>query len=102
MIELISLICSLAICVATPIEMAKVRNGWVSKKFEGNRAGFLAAYAKQLNMLVWIGVGLGTVTAAMIAIESNPGERIFKAVAAAVWFAVAAISFVSRRSLPAY
>jgi hypothetical protein len=101
MIELISILCSLLICILTPIEMRKIQSGWTNKKFEGNREGFLVAYRKQMTMMIYLGLGLGGLTAVLILIEDNPGERIVKAVAAAIWLAVAAICFVSRRNLPA-
>jgi len=101
MIELISILCSLVICIVTPIEMNRIRGGWVAKKFDGDRERFLAAYRKQLNMLVWLGVVFGGVNILLAVIEANPGERVVKFVAAAIWFAAAGISHASRRGLPA-
>lgn len=100
MIELISILCSLMICILTPIEVGRIRGGWVNKKFENDRPKFLAAYHRQLAMLTWVGAGFGVLTFAMIAIEANPGERIVKAVAGAIWLVVAAICYVYRRKLP--
>jgi hypothetical protein len=93
MIELISILCSLLICIITPIEVNKIRGGWVNKRFENNREKFLEVYRKQLRMLTWLGVGFGTLTLALVLIESNPGEKIVKLVAAA-------ICFVQRGRLP--
>jgi hypothetical protein len=101
MIELISILCSLVICIGTPIEVNRIRGGWVAKKFDGDRERFLAAYRKQLNMLVSLGVVFGCVNLLLALIEDSPGERVVKFVAAAIWFAAAAISHVSRRGLPA-
>jgi len=100
MIELISILCSLAICIVTPIETNKVRGGWVSKKFAGDRERFLAAYRKQLNMLVSVGVVFGALNLLLALIEANPVERAVKFVAAAIWFVAAGVSHVSRRGLP--
>ncbi len=100
MIELISILCSLAICILTPIEVNKIRGGWVNKRFENDREKFLDVYRKQLRMLTWLGVGFGTLTLGLILIESEPGEKIVKLVAAAIWYAVAAICFVQRGRLP--
>ena len=100
MIELISILCSLAICILTPIEMTRIRAGWVAKKFGGDRERFLAAYRKQLDMLVSVGVVFGALNLLLALIEANPGERVVKFVAAAIWFVAAGISHASRRGLP--
>ena len=101
MIELISILCSLVICIITPIEMNRIRGGWVAKKFGGDRERFLAAYRKQLDMLVSVGVVFGALNLILALIEANPGERVVKFVAAAIWFVAAFVSHVSRRGLPA-
>ena len=46
MLELISIIASLVLCVLIPIEVNKIRNGWVRPKFTGGRSKFLAAYRR--------------------------------------------------------
>jgi len=99
MIELISIVCSLIVCIFTPFEVNRIRKGGTNKKFAGNRAGYIAAYRKQLTMLTWVGLVLGVLTLALSFVESNPGERIVKYVAAAIWFAVSAVCFISKRSL---
>ena len=43
MLELIAMVAGLAVCVWMPIEMGKIRKGWVHKKFAGDRPKFLAA-----------------------------------------------------------
>jgi hypothetical protein len=101
MLELISLACALVICVLTPIEVGKIRAGWVNKKFDGDRDRFIAAYRKQLKMLLWLGVGFGALTIGLGLIESNVAEQAFKLVAGVIWFAVAGISLVSQRQLAA-
>jgi len=100
MIELISILCSLVICILTPIEMHRIRGGWVGKKFGGDRERFIAAYRKQLDMLVSVGIVFGALNLLLALIEANPGERVVKFVAAAIWFAAAGISHASRRGLP--
>ena len=55
MLELISIICSLAICILTPIEVHKIRGGRVRKGFAGDRAKYIAAFDKQLTWLMWVG-----------------------------------------------
>lgn len=100
MLELISIVCSLFICVLTPIEMGKIRNGWTGKKFDGDREKFLAAYRNQLAMLMWLGLVFGALNIVLALIESNPGERVVKLVAGAIWFVVSVITYTSRRGLP--
>ncbi len=70
MLELISIICSLAICILTPIEVHKIRAGRVRKGFAGDRAKYVAAFDKQLSI-----------------------------VAAIIWFAVACITYIAHRQL---
>jgi len=100
MIELISIICSLAICVVTPIEVRKIRSGWVRDKYKGDRTKYIAAFRAQLNMLTWVGVGFGVLSIGLAFIEMEPGEPVVKVIAGLVWFAVACICFVSRRMIP--
>src|SRR5258708_16031033 len=99
MIELISIIAALIVCILIPIEMTKIRNGWVRKQFAGDRPKFLAAYRKQLRMLTWLGLVFGVLGIGLAAIEANHGEAIVKLVAAVIWFAAPAISFIALRHL---
>ena len=62
MIELISIIASLAICILIPIEVGKIRSGWVRKKVAGDRPKFLAAYRSQLKLLIAKGKEQGYLT----------------------------------------
>jgi hypothetical protein len=100
MVELISIICSLAICIITPIEVGKIRAGWVRAKFAGDREKFLAAYRKQLTMLTWVGVGFGVLSFGLAFIEAEPGESTVKVIAGVVWLVVACVCFISRRMVP--
>jgi hypothetical protein len=99
MLELISIVASLVICVLIPIEVGKIRNGWVRKNFAGDRPKFLAAYRKQLRMLMWLGLVFGVLGVALAPLEDNPGERVVKVIAAAIWFVVSVLSFTSLRTL---
>src|SRR5262245_61162891 len=99
MIELIGIICSLAICILTPIEVGKIRAGWVRKKFAGDRAKFLTAYRAQLKLLSWLGLVFGLLFIGLAFAETEPGEPVVKLVAAVIWFAVSGITFVGRRKL---
>ena len=90
---------ALVVCILIPIEVGKIRNGWVRKQFAGDRPKFLAAYRKQLRMLTWLGLVFGVLGIGLAAIEANHGEAIVKLVAAVIWFAVSGISFIALRQL---
>jgi hypothetical protein len=100
MIELVSLVCSLMICILTPIEVNRLRGGWAPKKFEGDRDGYLVRYRTQLRMLTFVGLGFGGLTLLLTMLEADPGEKVFKAIAGLVWFAVAFICHTQRARLP--
>jgi hypothetical protein len=100
MIELISLVCSVMICILTPLEVNRLRAGWAPKKFEADRETYLVRYRAQLRMLTYVGLGFGALTLVLVLIESEPGEKVFKAVAGLVWFAVAFICHTQRARLP--
>jgi hypothetical protein len=100
MLELISIVCSLVLLVLTPIEVRKIRAGWVREKFKGDRGRFIAAYRKQLMLLTWLGVVFGVLTVGLAFIQSDPGESTIKIVAGLIWLAVACVCFVSRGMIP--
>ena len=99
MLELISILAALIVCILIPIEVGRIRNGWVRKQFAGDRPKFLAAYRKQLRMLTWLGLVFGVLGIGLAAIEASRGEAIIKLVAAVIWFAVSCISFIALRQL---
>ena len=99
MIELIGMIAGLIVCIMMPIEMARIRKGWVSKKFTGDRPKFLAAYRKQLKMLMWLGLVFGVLGIGLAAVEARHGEVIVKLIGAAIWFAASGMAFFSLREL---
>jgi hypothetical protein len=99
MIELISIVASLIVCIVTPIEVRKIRGGWVKPKFAGDRDKYLQAYNRQLGALTLAGVVFGILYVGLAFIETEPGENVVKLIAAVIWFAVAVICFASRRSL---
>jgi predicted Na+-dependent transporter len=99
MLELISMIAGVVVCVMIPIEVGKIRKGWVREKFKGDRPKFLAAYRKQLKMLIWLGFVFAALGLALAAVEDHRGEAIVKVVGAAIWFTVATISLFSLRTL---
>ncbi|GEP60942.1 hypothetical protein [Reyranella soli] len=99
MLELISMVAGLIVCIMIPIEVGKIRKGWVRDKFKGDRPKFLAAYRKQLKMLAWLGLVFAVLGLGLAAVEERHGEAIVKVVGAVIWLAVSAISFFSLRTL---
>lgn len=99
MLELISIVCSLALCILTPIELHKIRAGRVRKGFAGDRAKYIAAFDRQLTWLMWVGLVFGALVLGLAFIEKRPGEAVVKIVAAAIWFAVACITCIAHRQL---
>jgi hypothetical protein len=100
MLEMIALLAALALCVWTPIETRKVRNGWVRKKFKGTPAEFVTAYRRQLRVFTWVGAVLGLGNIALAAtIDAGDVRQIVKIVSGAIWLVAAAVSFHSRRQL---
>ena len=99
MLELIAMVAGLAVCVWLPIEMSKIRKGWVHKKFAGDRAKFLAHYRKQIRSMMLLGLVLGVAGIGLAAIADQRAESIVKLIGAAIWFAVSGIAFTSLRAL---
>jgi predicted Na+-dependent transporter len=99
MLELISIIAGLAVCILIPIELGKIRKGWVHKKFTGDRPRFLAAYRKQLRMLMWLGLVFAVLGLGLAALEARHGEAIVKVVGAVIWLTVSGLSFNALREL---
>jgi hypothetical protein len=99
MLELIAMVAGLAVCVWLPIEMSKIRKGWVHKKFAGDRPKFLAHYRKQVRSIMLLGLVLGVAGIGLAAIADQRAESIVKLIGAAIWFAVSGIAFTSLRAL---
>jgi hypothetical protein len=99
MLELLSIIAGLAVCILMPIELGKIRKGWVSKKFAGDRPKFLAAYRKQVRVLMWLGLVFGVLGLGLAAVEARQGEMIVKLIGASIWLAVSGIAFVCHGEL---
>jgi hypothetical protein len=99
MLELIAMVAGLAVCVMLPIEAAKIRKGWVHKKFAGDRPRFLAAYRKQTRVLMWLGLVFGAAGVGLALFQDQLAESIVKLIGAAIWLAVSGIAFTSLRTL---
>ena len=95
MLELLSILAGVVVCIMMPVELGKIRKGWVSKKFAGDRPKFLAAYRKQVRVLMWLGLVFGVLGIGLAAVEARQGEMIVKIVGAAIWLAVSGISYYS-------
>lgn len=99
MLELIAMVAGLAVCVWMPIEMGKIRKGWVHKKFAGDRPKFLAAYRKQTRAIMWVGLVVGVSGIGLAALAGQGAEAIVKLIGAAIWLAVSGVAFTSLRTL---
>jgi hypothetical protein len=100
MLELIALLGGLIVCFYMPYEANRVRrDGWARKNFKGDPIDFRAAYLKQLTYLMWVGIGIGTVDAALAPLDTERGEWIFKLIIAAVWLTAGAIAFYLRSKM---
>ena len=98
MIEIISIVASLFVCIITPIAVREIRDGWVKPSFAGDRNKFVQTYSTQLAGQTWAGVAFGLLFVGL-ALETPTGENTLKLIAAVIWFALAIICFVARRSL---
>lgn len=96
MLEIISLVCAIALCFWMPSETRKVLGGWMNPRFKGDHAAFLKAHRKQLSLMFGFGVAIGIAMAVIAAIEFAENEdRLRGAVKlgiAVVWSAVALVS----------
>ena len=99
MIELIAIIAGIAVLILTPIEVNKIKNGWMRKNFKGSQADFLVAYRKQLMILTVVGAIFGAFNIFLGVVEETPGENYVKYFAAALWFAVSGMSYWGRTQL---
>ncbi|HLY79881.1 MAG TPA: hypothetical protein VKQ70_10930, partial [Caulobacteraceae bacterium] len=73
--------------------------GKISPKFKGTPEAFAAAFRKQIGLLVWLGAVFAGLDLVLMFLDSESGEWIVKLIGAALWLAVAAVSFFSSRRL---
>ena len=99
MLELIAIIAGVVVCIMMPIEMNKIRKGWVHKRFAGDRPKFLAAYRKQIRTLMWLGLFFGVAGIGLATLADHRAEVIVKLIGAAVWLAVSGFAYTSLRTL---
>jgi hypothetical protein len=99
MLEIISILASLALLVLTPIQTAQICAGKFSPKMKVSPEAFVTAYRKQVNMLVWLGAVFAVLNFGMMFIPDERGEGIVKGVAAVLWVGVFGVSLYSRQRL---
>lgn len=99
MIELISILASIALLVMMPIQTRQIAAGRFSPKLKVTPEAYVASYRRQINLLVWLGAIFAVLNLGLAFVEANPGERIVKLFAAALWLGVCAMSFHSRLRL---
>ena len=99
MLEIISILCSLALIVITPIQTSQICAGKFSPKMKVTPEVFVASFRRQVLMLTGLGAVFGVINIVLMFIETVPGENIVEGVAAALWFGVAGVSFYSSRKL---
>jgi len=104
-LELIALVCAIAVAIWTPQEVTKVIGGWVNKRFKGDQAAFLVAYRKQLNFMRIFGMIACVAMTAIAVIEfADAGDTLrggLKIVAAIIWGVVALVAHRGRDRLDA-
>jgi len=99
MLELIALVAAVAVCIWTPIETRKVRDGWTRKNFKGTREEFVTKYRRQLTVIGWVGVVLGSLNLVLAVVAASEPGMIVKLIAGVIWLAAGGISLWSRRIL---
>ena len=102
MLELISILASIALLILTPIQTAQICAGKISPKYKGTPEAFATAFKKQVGMLVWLGGVFAVLNFGLIFISTEPGEWVVKAIAAVLWLGVCAVSLYSQRRLAAF
>jgi hypothetical protein len=105
MLEIISLVCAIALWFWMPSETAKVIGGWVNKRFKGDHAAFLKAHRKQLSLMFGFGIVIGIAMAGIAAMEftenDEPLRGWVKIGIAAAWAVLAVIAQRLRAQLDA-
>jgi hypothetical protein len=99
MIEILVIIAAIAVLILTPIEVNKIKTGWVRKSFKGTPAEFVTAYRKQLLIMIWFGGVMGLAYVGLGFLAEREDSDIAKFVIAALWLAVGAMSYFMREKL---
>jgi hypothetical protein len=102
MLELISIVASIAVLILTPIQTAQIVQGKVNPKYKGTPEAYAAAFRKQIGLFIWLGVVFAVLDLVLVFIDPEPGEWIVKLLGAALWLGVAAVSFNSSQKLARY
>lgn len=96
---MIAILAGIAVLILTPIEINKIKNGWVRKNFKGSQEDFLKAYRKQLTVLIVVGLICAAFNIAMGFLSEVPNDNYVKFFAGALWIAVAGTSYWGRGQL---
>ena len=75
MLEIISLVCAIALWFWMPSETSKVIGGWVNKRFKGDHAAFLRAHRKQLSFMFGFGIAIAIAMAVIAALEFAENDQ---------------------------
>jgi hypothetical protein len=99
MIELISIFASLVVLILTPIQASQIAAGKISPKFKGTPEAYVAAFRRQIGMMMWLGAVFAVANLALIFMVTEPGEWIVKLIAAGLWLGVSVVSYLSSQKL---
>jgi hypothetical protein len=103
MLEIISLVCAIALWFWMPSETNKVIGGWVNKRFKGTHAEFVKAHRKQLSFMFGFGIVIGIAMLGIAAVEFTendvPWNGWVKVGIAVAWGVLAVIAQRMRAAL---
>ncbi|RJF87362.1 hypothetical protein D3874_10275 [Oleomonas cavernae] len=100
MLEIIQIICSIALIIITPIETGKVVKGWVRPRFKGDPSTFRASFRKQLTVFIWLGAVFFVLQLLLGFMDPGDGTNlVVKVVIGLLWAGVGITGFVSRRRI---
>lgn len=102
MLELVALVCALALIVWTPIEARKVAGGWVRARHKGTPEEFRLGYRRQLTVLIWVGVviGAGNILLSPL-VDADRARSLVRLVMGVLWLGVSVAAVFGRRILDA-
>ncbi|HZZ86853.1 MAG TPA: hypothetical protein VFE13_00835, partial [Caulobacteraceae bacterium] len=80
-------------------QTSQICDGKFSPKLKVSPEAYVASFRRQVNLFVWLGAVFAALNLVLAFLEENPGERIVKFFAVALWLGVAGISLWSRQRL---
>ncbi len=87
MIELIAILAGIAVLILTPIEINKIKKGWMRRTSRARSRISWSPIARQLMILIVVGLVFGVFNIALGFVEERPGENYVKFFAGVLWFA---------------